>query len=157
MFLYIADYNIFPGLPRLTGTFAFSMLMANAAIGALIMHVIVFWGGDIVRTIKNARKGKYNDPHHEHMALHYKDAPWWWFAVVLVVSFILGIVVVTTQNVTLPVWAYVFSLILGSIITPFVSWSQRQSGRHALERQFTNIGQTEQYPICQIWKRHCYQ
>ena len=89
------------GLPRLTGTFAWSMFIANAAIGALIMHVIVFWGKDIWNTIKSSRKGTYNDPHHAYMAANYKDAPWYWYATVLAVSFILGLVVVTTQNITL--------------------------------------------------------
>ena len=70
--------------------------MANAAIGALIMHVIVFWGGDIIRTIKSARKGKYNDPHHKHMVEHYKEAPWWWYTLILVISFVLGIIVVVS-------------------------------------------------------------
>ena len=29
------------GLPRLTGTFAYAMFMANAAIGALIAHIVL--------------------------------------------------------------------------------------------------------------------
>lgn len=66
------------GIPRLTGSFAYSMFMANAAvsrsntvfeeviltllqIGALITHCIVFWGGDVVRTVKDARKGIFGD------------------------------------------------------------------------------------------------
>ena len=108
--------------------------MANAAIGALIMHVIVFWGGDIVRTVKSANKGEYNDPHHKYMAQHYKEAPWWWYAIVLVVSFVIGIVVVTTQDVTLPAWGYVVSLILGTIIAPFVS-CPLPSTKHGRQRR----------------------
>ncbi len=55
------------------------------------------------------------------MAEHYKEAPWWWYVSVLVVSFILGLVVVLKENITLPAWAYVVALILGIIIAPFVS------------------------------------
>ncbi|KAI9172645.1 opt oligopeptide transporter [Paramyrothecium foliicola] len=106
------------GLPKLTGTFAFAMFMANAAIGALVLHVFLFWGGDIVRTYKSARQGKYNDRHHEHMAKHYKEVPWWWYIAILIGSFVLGLIVVTTQDVTLPAWAYVVSLVLGSFIAP---------------------------------------
>jgi uncharacterized membrane protein HdeD (DUF308 family) len=54
------------------------------------------------------------------MVKNYKEAPWWWYIVVLVLSFILGLIVVTTQNITLPVWAYVVSLLLGIFIAPFV-------------------------------------
>jgi len=38
---------------------------------------------------------------------------------VLVFSFVLGLVVVIKENITLPAWAYIVSLILGMIIAPF--------------------------------------
>ncbi|GAT28047.1 OPT oligopeptide transporter [Aspergillus luchuensis] len=107
------------GVPRLTGTFAYAMFMANAAIGALIMHCIIFWGGDIKRAYQSAKQGRYDDRHHEHMAKHYKETPWWWYVAVLVISFVLGLVVVLKENITLPAWAYIVSLIVGIIISPF--------------------------------------
>ncbi|OSS54159.1 hypothetical protein B5807_01345 [Epicoccum nigrum] len=107
------------GLPRLTGTFAYAMFMANAAIGALIAHIVLFWGGDIVKTFKAAKKGSFNDPHHVHMHKHYKEAPWWWYMIVLVASFILGLIVVIKENITLPVWGYIIALVMGTIIAPF--------------------------------------
>jgi len=55
------------------------------------------------------------------MAQHYKEAPWWWYAAIVVVSFFLGLIVVLREDVTLPAWAYICSLILGIIIAPFVS------------------------------------
>ncbi|UZP38789.1 hypothetical protein NXS19_006605 [Fusarium pseudograminearum] len=106
------------GLPRLTGTFAYAMFMANAAIGALILHCILFWGKDVVKAFKSAKEGRYDDRHHAHMAKNYKEAPWWWYISILVGSFILGLVVVIKENITLPPWAYVVSLALGSIIAP---------------------------------------
>ncbi|KAI8258392.1 Oligopeptide transporter 8 [Colletotrichum sp. SAR 10_98] len=106
------------GIPMLTGSFAYAMFMANAAIGALIAHCFLFWGGDVVNAYKSARSGRYDDRHHAHMAKHYKETPWWWYVVVLVLSFILGIVVVTTQNITLPAWAYIVALLLGIFIAP---------------------------------------
>lgn len=115
----LADY----GPPHLSGTFAFAMFMANAAIGALIAHCILFWGGDVVRAFKSSKANKYEDRHHIHMAAHYKEAPWWWYVAVLVISFVLGLVVVLKENVTLPAWAYVVSLVVGTIITPFVSFA----------------------------------
>jgi uncharacterized membrane protein len=109
------------GVPRLTGSFAFAMFMANAAIGALIMHVIVFWGKDIVKTFKNARQGVSGDRHHEYMRENYKEAPWYWYVAVLVISFILGLVVVVKEKITLTWWAYLIALALGCIVAPFVS------------------------------------
>ncbi|KAH9432120.1 hypothetical protein MCOR02_006824 [Pyricularia oryzae] len=107
------------GIPMLSGTFAYAMFMANAAIGALVTHCFLFWGGDIKKTYRSAREGRFDDPHHVIMAKNYKETPWWWFMVVLVGSFVLGLIVVTTQDVTLPAWAYIVSLLLGSIIAPF--------------------------------------
>ncbi|KAH8758991.1 OPT oligopeptide transporter [Diaporthe sp. PMI_573] len=106
------------GLPRLTGSFAYAMFMANAAIGALVMHCFVFWGGDIVRAYKSAKAGRYDDRHHAHMAKHYRETPWWWYIIVLVISFVIGLVVVVKENITLPAWAYIVSLLLGIFIAP---------------------------------------
>jgi OPT family oligopeptide transporter len=107
------------GIPSLTGTFAYGMFIANAAIGALIAHCILFWGGDIKRAYKSARAESYNDRHHNHMAKHYKETPWLWYGAVLLFSFILGLVVVIKENISLPVWAYIVSLLLGIFIAPF--------------------------------------
>ena len=55
------------------------------------------------------------------MHKHYKEAPWWWYMIVLAVSFILGLIVVIKENITLPVWGYIIALCMGTIIAPFVS------------------------------------
>jgi uncharacterized membrane protein len=137
------------GLPKLTGTFAFAMFMTNAAIGALIVHTVLFWGKDILKAYKSAREGRYDDPHHEHMVRHYKEAPWWWYITVLVGSFILGIIVTTKENITLSAWAYVVSLALGCIIAPFVSPS---SPIIIVMKQCANYGRAiEYYPLFSIW------
>lgn len=61
------------------------------------------------------------------MAKHYKETPWWWYIAVLVISFILGLVVVVRENITLPVWAYIVSLLLGIFIAPLVSKPIRET------------------------------
>ncbi|KAH7028129.1 OPT oligopeptide transporter [Microdochium trichocladiopsis] len=106
------------GLPRLTGTFAYGLFMANAAIGALAAHCVLFWGGDVKRAYKSAREGRYDDRHHDYMSKNYKEAPWWWYALTMLISFVLGLVVVLKEDITLPAWAYVVSLLLGILIAP---------------------------------------
>jgi len=54
------------------------------------------------------------------MAENYKEVPWYWYVALLVFSFVLGLVVVIKEDVTLPVWAYIVSLLLGSAIAPLV-------------------------------------
>lgn len=60
------------------------------------------------------------------MAKHYKEAPWWWYIAVLVFSFILGLVVVIKENITLPAWAYVVALLVGIFIAPLVNMSRKR-------------------------------
>jgi hypothetical protein len=93
----------------------------NEQIGALIVHCILFWGKDIKQAFQSARKGRYDDRHHDHMARNYKEVPWWWYVLVLLASFVLGLVVVLKEDITLTAWAYVIALLLGSVIAPFVS------------------------------------
>ncbi|EHA49202.1 peptide transporter MTD1 [Pyricularia oryzae 70-15] len=106
------------GLPQLSGTFVWGLFMANAAIGGMITHCAVFYAKDIINSFKSANNDDFKDRHHNHMKANYKEAPWWWFAIVLFVSFSLGLIVVTTQNITLPWWAFMISLLLGCIIAP---------------------------------------
>ncbi|KAJ5364810.1 OPT oligopeptide transporter [Penicillium cataractarum] len=78
-----------------------------------------FWGKEVRQAYKSAKEGRYDDRHHQHMAAHYKETSWWWYVLVLIGSFVLGLVVVLRENVTLPAWAYVVALLVGSIISPF--------------------------------------
>lgn len=87
----------------------------------MVVHCIFFWGKDVIKSYKSTKNGKSDDRHHQHMADHYKEAPASWYGAVIVFSFVLGLVVVLKENITLPAWAYVISLILGIIIGPFVS------------------------------------
>lgn len=56
----------------------------------------------------------------------YRETPWWWYMSVLVFSFILGLIVVIKENITLPIWAYIVALIVGSVIAPFVSYDAQK-------------------------------
>jgi hypothetical protein len=122
----------------------------STQIGALVAHIVLFWGGDTVRAFKAAKRGVFDDPHHAHMAKHYKEAPWWWYIIVLVVSFVLGLIVVLKENVTLPVWAYIIALLCGTIISPLVG----PSWRKLLQRPWSNL--FSEYPvICSLWQWYC--
>ena len=123
-------------------------------IGALVAHCALFWGGDIVKAFKNSRAGNYDDRHHAHMAKHYKDTPWWWFVAVLVISFVLGIVVVVKENITLPVWAYVVSLLIGIIIAPLVS-PRLPATPQRLIAEYAEVLSAEHDSLCPLRQWHC--
>ncbi|KAJ1023605.1 hypothetical protein NDA16_003222 [Ustilago loliicola] len=106
------------GYPRVTGSYAWGMLARNAAIGALVAHVVLFWGKDVLKSIKQSRQGKVEDRHWKGMQ-KYKEAPAWWYLSLLLISFVFGLIVVLTQDTTLPWYGYIASLLLGTIVAPF--------------------------------------
>lgn len=75
----------------------------------------------MIKVFQNVKEGVYIDRHHAHMIQNYKEVPHWWYLLVLILSFVLGLVVVITQKITLPVWGYVVALLLGVFIAPLVS------------------------------------
>lgn len=118
----------------------------------MVAHCILFWGKDVIKAYKSTKQGKSDDRHHQYMADHYKEAPAWWYGAVLLISFIFGLVVVLKENITLPVWAYIVSLLLGMAFGPFVSdprlcvWGIPADAVYA-EHSF----------VCSIRKRHRYK
>ncbi|KAF8348553.1 OPT oligopeptide transporter protein-domain-containing protein [Amanita rubescens] len=115
------------GLPYLTGSFAWQNLASNLAIGGLIAHVFLFWGGYAKDSFKSAFDGTQSDPHYQAnspiaffwLTKKYKEAPMWWYAILLVLAFVAGLVVVIGGQTTLPWWSYIVALILGAFVTPF--------------------------------------
>ena len=88
------------------------------------------------------------------MVEHYKEVPWWWYISVLVFSFVLGLIVVLKENITLPVWAYIVSLILGIVIAPFVSTLIPQTLATWIDLTCMII----EYPtLLPLWKRHRHE
>ncbi|TQS32390.1 hypothetical protein Golomagni_07294, partial [Golovinomyces magnicellulatus] len=106
------------GLPYLTSSTVWSYFCASAAIGALITHVIIFFGKDMVKSWKQARSKTQPDRHYQGM-LKYKEVPIWWYGVLFVLTFFAGLIVNIKGDTTLPVWGYIISLLLGGFIAPF--------------------------------------
>ncbi|KAL0960204.1 hypothetical protein HGRIS_011837 [Hohenbuehelia grisea] len=106
------------GLPYLTGANVWSSLTANLSIGGLIAHCILFWGPYARDSFRAAWQKTQPDPHYQAMQ-KYKEAPWWWYAALLVLAFFAGLIVIIKGTTTLPWWAYIVGLIIGSFITPF--------------------------------------
>lgn len=88
------------------------------AIGALITHVLIFYGKDMALAWKQARSRAQPDPHYRAM-LRYDEVPMWWYAALFVLCFVAGLVVNIKGETTLPAWGYVVALLVGSCIAPF--------------------------------------
>jgi OPT family oligopeptide transporter len=106
------------GLPFLTSTTVWGYFTANLAIGALISHVMIFYGKDMVQAWKQARTRTQPDEHYQGM-LKYKEVPIWWYWALFVLAFVAGLIITIRPGTTLPVWGYIIALLLGAFIAPF--------------------------------------
>ncbi|KAF4840159.1 Oligopeptide transporter 4 [Colletotrichum siamense] len=106
------------GLPNLSSSTVWGYLTASMAIGALITHVIIFYGKDMKEAWKSARTQTQPDIHYQAM-LKYKETPMWWYLALFGLTFIAGLVVNSIGETTLPWWGYIVALLLGTIIAPF--------------------------------------
>lgn len=106
------------GLPSLTSSTAWGYLTANLAIGALITHVLIFYGKDMVQAWKLARSRNQPDIHYQAM-LKYKEVPMWWYWALFVLAFFAGLIITIRGETTLPPWGYIIALLLGAFIAPF--------------------------------------
>lgn len=91
------------------------------------------------------------------MVKHYKETPWWWYVVVLVVSFVIGLIVVIKENITLPVWGYIVSLLLGIFIAPFVSSARPLYPEYGYVNLTSNTTSPEHHTLFTLWKRHRHE
>lgn len=120
------DYEVDPvklaaiGLPRLTSSTLWGFFTQCLAIGALIVHVILFYGPSVVKTIKSSRAGTLKDPHYQAMR-KYKEVPLWWYGIVFALSIISGVIVCAKGETGLPVWGFFVALLLGTFIAPISS------------------------------------
>ncbi|KAG8412708.1 hypothetical protein J3458_013149 [Metarhizium acridum] len=106
------------GLPHMTATTVWGYFTANLAIGALITHVLIFYGKNMTLAWKQARSRAQPDPHYQAM-LKYKEVPMWWYVALFVLCFVAGLVVNIKGETTLPAWGYIVSLLVGAFIAPF--------------------------------------
>jgi OPT oligopeptide transporter protein len=120
----------------------------------MVAHCILFWGKDVIASYRSAKERTSDDRHHVHMAKHYKETPAWWYGAVLLISFILGLIVVLKEDITLPAWAYVISLALGIVFGPFVSIPQYNNYLRSI---FLTLRFAEYPSVCSLWKRHCHK
>ncbi|KAI6006134.1 OPT oligopeptide transporter protein-domain-containing protein [Pisolithus albus] len=106
------------GLPYMTGSNVWTNITANLSIGGLLAHCLCFWGPYLRDTLRNKHSEIQSDPHWKAMQ-KYKEAPFWWYIGLLILAFFSGLIVIIKGQTTLPWYAYIVALLLGSFITPF--------------------------------------
>ncbi|KAF9552218.1 peptide transporter MTD1 [Agrocybe pediades] len=107
------------GLPWFASSQVLTKIGANLAIGATIMHVILWYGKDIIEVIRKYRAGENYDPHLAKMKV-YPEVPMWWYIAVFVASFAMAMATIYTGHSHLPWWGLIVSLIIAAVFLPFV-------------------------------------
>ncbi|KAF8890828.1 peptide transporter MTD1 [Gymnopilus junonius] len=107
------------GLPWFASSQVLTKIGANLSIGATIMHVILWYGKDIVDIIRKYRAGETYDPHLAKMKV-YAEVPMWWYMAVFLASFAMAMATIYTGRSQLPWWGLIVALIIASIFLPFV-------------------------------------
>jgi OPT family small oligopeptide transporter len=106
------------GLPYFSAAQILWKIGGNLAIGATIMHVIVWYGKDIIEVIKKYRAGESYDPHLAKMKV-YPEVPMWWYGAVFVASFAMAMATVYTSGSELPWWGLILCLVISAVFLPF--------------------------------------
>jgi OPT family oligopeptide transporter len=107
------------GLPWFASSQVLTKIGANMAIGATIMHVILWYGKDIIEVIRKYRAGESYDPHLAKMKV-YKEVPMWWYMAIFAASFVMAMATIYTGHSGLPWWGLIVGLIISAIFLPFV-------------------------------------
>ncbi|KAJ7760820.1 peptide transporter MTD1 [Mycena maculata] len=108
------------GLPWFASSNVLYSIGANLSIGATIMHVLLWYGKDILEVIRLYRAGDDYDPHLAKMKV-YPEVPMWWYIVVFVGSFCMAMATLYTGHSGMPGWGLVIGIILSAVFLPFVA------------------------------------
>ncbi|KAJ7760866.1 peptide transporter MTD1 [Mycena maculata] len=108
------------GLPWFASSNVLYSIGANLSIGATIMHVLLWYGKDILEVIRLYRAGDDYDPHLAKMKV-YPEVPMWWYIVVFVGSFCMAMATLYTGHSGMPGWGLVVGIILSAVFLPFVT------------------------------------
>lgn len=100
--------------PILLGaSFSLSYALGFAGLISTVMHIVLFYGGDVWNRAKNA---KYEEPDiHLKLMRRYKETPEWWFLAIFVVSLAFGLIAALVWDTHLPWWAYIVCILIGMV------------------------------------------
>lgn len=99
----------------LSPSFALAYFLSFVSLSAVLVHIILFYGKDIVENFKLARR-ESDDVHHRLMR-SYPEVPDWWYAVLFFIAFIMAMVTTVVWQTNLPWWGLIVCLLLPAVFT----------------------------------------
>jgi OPT family oligopeptide transporter len=91
-------------------TYAVSYGTIFATFPALLVHTFLWYRHDIVHQLRRGSQDEQDI--HSYLMRKYPRAPRWWFVAIGVFSFVLGIIAIEVLHIDLPIWTFIFSIIL---------------------------------------------
>ncbi|CAO1621252.1 unnamed protein product [Parajaminaea phylloscopi] len=105
------------GLPRLTLGEGWSIMTNALALGALVLHVVLFLTREVLRDYKRCRDGKLDDPHWQMMQKYNPVPDWLWYSF-LGLGIPLSFVSIYIGHTGVPWWGLIVALAFGTLMTP---------------------------------------
>lgn len=99
----------------LSTQFALCYGLSFAAVAAVVVHCVLYYGKQIRTQFKLARKQE--DDVHMKLMKKYRDAEDWWYGALFVVMIGLSFVVVCAWPTGFPAWAYVVCMVIPLVWT----------------------------------------
>jgi OPT family oligopeptide transporter len=94
-------------------TYAVSYGTIFATFPALLVHTFLWYRKEIYHRVGRTLKDEKDI--HSLLMRKYPEVPHWWYIVIGVISFGLGIISIEVLHIGLPIWMFIFSIILGTI------------------------------------------
>lgn len=79
------------------------------------MHAFLYYRKQI--WVQSRRALSEQPDIHARLMSKYKQVPEWWYAVVFAVMFVFGLVSIEVWHTEMPVWAFVFALLISFVYT----------------------------------------
>ncbi|KAK7536973.1 small oligopeptide transporter, OPT family [Phyllosticta citribraziliensis] len=100
--------------PYLGASFAFVYGLSFASITSVLVHVGLWHGKDIWRTLRGGGSSQNNDIHARLMR-SYAKTPWWYYAAITVVTIAMSIAMVEAYDTLLPVYGVFLALLIPAL------------------------------------------
>lgn len=108
------------GLPFFASSQVLTKIGSNLAIGATIVHVILWYGKDIIEVVRKERRGENVDPHRAKMKV-YNEVPMLWYGFIFFGSFAMAMATIYTGHSHLPWWGLIVGILISCIFLPFIA------------------------------------
>jgi hypothetical protein len=107
------------GQPWQSGSQVIYYLGLSMSIGATLVHIALWHGGEIWTSFRDTWQRKPIDDPHYHKMLKYPEVPMWWYGGITAAAFVCAMVTAYTEHSQLPWYALIIGLVFAFLWLPF--------------------------------------